>query len=924
MNNLPNVSSDDYSTRLIDRLAYAHDASLYRVVPDAIIRPANENEIKSLLRHGNETQTPITFRTAGTSLSGQAVGSGIIAETVRDWKKWEIIDKGKAIRLQPGVIGGDANLFLSNYNRKIGPDPASINSCMIGGMIANNSSGMVCGVKNNAYHTMRSIRFITCDGKTYDTDKSADYNRFLIEQKKLADGLEHCKRLVNERSDLKSKIRTKYKIKNTMGYSVNALLDFDHPLDIFSHLLVGSEGTLTFISEVVLNTVPDPPQKATGLLLFDDIVLACSTIPLLTDLNASALEIMDYASLATVKYLKSKPYDVKSLHKKHSGILCEFQSNDEYTLIESVRKATAELEKMGGRLVSPFSTDERIRENLWKVRKGLYPTVGALRKSGTSVIAEDICVDYKDLPMAVDELHHVFKSWHYDDAVIFGHAKNGNLHFASSIDLNDKNGIKQLDGMMNELVSITVGKFNGSLKAEHGTGRNMAPFVETEWGSDIYEIMWSIKTLADPNLILNPGVLLNKNKNAHIEDLKPLPLVDEKVDLCVECGFCESVCPSKNITLTPRQRIAISREMRLSERKPSELAELRKDFQYSGNETCATDGLCELECPVNIDTGSYVKSLRIFQQSLLGEIFANFTAKNFSFIQRTVRGGLRIGNILGFEAMKVVTKGLRKVGLKSIPIWNENLSKPSPRMSAHSSGTGETSYIYFPSCLHRTLGPNSVINMLMDLAPKLGVQFIIPNEINSLCCGMPFASKGFDKAHISITEKSFDILYSLSEHGQIPILLDMSPCSYHIRSINNNKRDSIHFIDIVELFHDKIDELSSYYDSSTEVLIHHTCSGQKMQQEKMLEEIVRTLAGTVNTPFVNGCCGAAGDRGLLYPELTNSASENCSSMYSDISNNALGVSTSKMCELSMTNSTEIPFYSIIEFVHQAIFNNNEN
>lgn len=918
----PILLKERYSTRLIDRLAYAHDASLYRVVPEAVVRPTNENEIKSLLRHGNQTQTPITFRTAGTSLSGQSVGSGIIAETVRDWKKWEIIDKGNAIRLQPGVIGGHANLFLSNYNRKIGPDPASINSCMIGGMIANNSSGMVCGVKNNAYHTMRSIRFITCDGQTYDTDKSADYDRFLIEQKTLADGLELFKRQVNERSDLKSKIRTKYKIKNTMGYSVNALIDFDHPLDIFSHLLIGSEGTLAFISEVVLNTVPDPPLKATGLLLFDDIVRACSTIPFLIDLNASALEIMDYASLATVKYLKSKPYDVKSLHKKHSGILCEFQNNDEYTLFESVKKATTELEKMGGRLVNPFSVDDRIRENLWKVRKGLYPTVGALRKSGTSVIAEDICVDYKDLPKAVDELHHVFKSWQYDDAVIFGHAKDGNLHFASSIDLNDKNGTKQLDGMMKELVSITVGKFDGSLKAEHGTGRNMAPFVETEWGSDIYEIMWTIKTLADPNHILNPGVMLNKNKNAHIENLKPLPLVDEKVDLCVECGFCEPVCPSKNVTMTPRQRIAISREMRLTDRTASEIAELRKDYQYAGIETCATDGLCEIECPVNIDTGSYVKIIRGLQHSLLGEFIANFTAKHFAFTQHTVRSGLRIGNFLGSGVMKVVTKGLRKAGLKSIPVWNTNLSSPSPIIAEHSSGTGEK-YIYFPSCLHRTLGPNSVINMLMDLAPKLGLHFIIPSEINSLCCGMPFASKGFDKAHTRITKKSFDILYSLSDSGQIPILLDMTPCSYHIRSINNDKSDSLHFIDIIELFYEKIDKLTSFYDSSKEVLIHNTCSGQKMQQEKMLEEILRTLAGNVKSPLVNGCCGAAGDRGLLFPELTNSASENCSSAYSDISNNAQGVSTSKMCELSMANSTEIPFYSIIEFVHQAIFNNNE-
>ena len=923
MNILPNVSPEVYSTRLIDRLAFAHDASLYRVVPDAVVRPKNEDDIKSLLRHGNDTKTPITFRTAGTSLSGQAVGSGIIVETVRDWKKWTILDNGEAIRLQPGVIGGHANLFLSNYNRKIGPDPASINSCMIGGIIANNSSGMVCGVKNNAYHTLRSIRFITSDGKTYDTSQSEDYNRFLVEQNSLADGLQQCKRNVIDNPDLSSKIREKYKIKNTMGYSVNALLDYEHPLDIFAHLIVGSEGTLGFISEVVLDTVPDPPLKSTGLILFDDIMTACSTIEFLSEQNAMALELMDYASLATVKYLKSQPYDTKILQPNHAGILCEFQSDDEKALAESVRMATIELERMGGRLVNPFSTDDQIRENLWKVRKGLYPTVGALRKSGTSVIAEDICVHYKDLHKAVDELHRVFKFWHYDDAVVFGHAKDGNLHFASSIDLNDKNGIKQLDGMMNDLVSITVGKFNGSLKAEHGTGRNMAPFVETEWGSDIYEIMWTIKTLADPNHILNPGVLMNRNKNAHIEDLKPLPLVDEKIDLCVECGFCESVCPSRNLTMTPRQRIIISREMKLPGRTSSELAELRKDFHYSGNETCATDGLCELECPVNIDTGSYIKRIRSHEHSLFSEYFANYTANHFALIQRCVRGGLQIGNFMGAGLMTMITRIARKLGLKSLPLWNDQLPKQSPIISSYSNGVGKT-YIYFPSCLHRTMGPYSVINKFMELAPQLDVELIIPDKIHSLCCGMPFASKGFDNAHSLINENTIDELYSLSKGGQIPILMDMSPCSYHIQNIKYDKKNTLQFVDIIEFFHEKIENLNPYHDPSKEVVIHHTCSGQKMQQEIMMEEVVRSLAGNIVTPHVNGCCGSAGDRGLFFPELTNSASDNCANSYPEFSNKAVGVSSSKMCEISISKSTEVPFQSIIEFIHHSIFNKNEN
>lgn len=927
MNFSPPLSPEVFSTRLIDRLAYAHDASLYRVVPEALARPSSEDDIISLLNYGNDTKTPITFRTAGTSLSGQAVGPGIVAETVRDWKKWEIIDKGEAIRLQPGIIGGHVNTFLSSYNRKIGPDPASINSCMIGGIIANNSSGMVCGVSNNAYHTMRSIRFITTDGQIYDTSIFNDYERFNFEQKELAEGLLQCKKEIIERQDLFDKIRSKYKIKNTIGYSVNALLDYEQPLDIFAHLLIGSEGTLAFISEVVLNTIPDPPLKSTGLILFDDIVTACSTISYLSEKGAGALEVMDYASLATVKYLKSKPFDPNILQPIHAGILCEFQFYDEELLQKSVQDATYDLESMGGKLVNPFSVDIHINENLWKLRKGLYPTVGALRKSGTSVIAEDICVNPADLPMAVNELHKVFRSWKFDDAVVFGHAKDGNLHFASSIDLNAKNGIKQFEGMMKDLVSITIGTFNGSLKAEHGTGRNMAPFVETEWGNDIFRIMWTIKSLADPNHILNPGVLLNHNKKAHIEDLKPLPLIDDSVDLCVECGFCESVCPSRNLTMTPRQRIAISREMKMLERTPGEIAELERDFHYSGNETCATDGLCELECPVNIDTGSFIKSLRSQQHSLLGEFNANFSAKHFAFIQKIIRGALLVGNILGPGFMQKLTKGLRNVGLKSLPKWNSNLPKPSPKIAAHTAGAGEK-YIYFPSCLHRAMGNSgendSVINQLMELAPLMDVKFIIPDVINSLCCGMPFASKGFENAHRIINEKTINELYSLSEQGQIKVLLDMSPCSFHIRGVENDKSKKLQFVDIIQFFNNKKELLTSFKQPQAEVLIHHTCSCQKMQREKEFAEVVHALAETVITPNVNGCCGSAGDKGLLFPELTASAALDCVHNYPTISENAIGVSSSKMCEISMSKAAGVPFQSIIEFVHNSICRNNDN
>ena len=579
------LPDDRISTRLIDRLAYAHDASMYRLVPKEIVRPKNTDEVSRLLRHCNENKLPITFRAAGTSLSGQAVSDGIIAETVRDWKNFKILEEGKKIFLQPGVIGGHANQYLKSYKRKIGPDPASIDACMIGGIVANNSSGMLCGTEFNAYHTLDSISFILPNGNLYNSAYKRSRDQFLSVESDLCDTIRQSIFQIKSSSELTNKIRSKYLIKNTIGYSLNALLDYDHPIDVFSHLIIGSEGTLAFIADVILKTVPDFPIKSTGLILYDSIQSASASVQMLIEQSASAVEMMDYASLTTVKYRENPMYDISSLDKYSTALLVEFQGND----TESVRERCENIKReVSGNVIMlhDFSTDKSSRDQMWKVRKGLYPTVGSLRKSGTTLITEDICVDYAQMPEAVEDLGILFQKWKYDDAVIFGHAKDGNLHFVCSVDLNTNAGIEQFDGLMQDLADMTLETYDGSLKAEHGTGRNMAPFVETEWGGELYDIMWKIKTAADPNHILNPGVLLNKDRSVHLKDLKPLPIVSKSIDLCVECGFCENICPSKNLTMTPRQRIAVAREIELmkSQNNP-EVNALLKDFHYDAEET---------------------------------------------------------------------------------------------------------------------------------------------------------------------------------------------------------------------------------------------------------------------------------------------------------------------------------------------------
>jgi len=916
------IPSNLWSERLIDRLAYAHDASMYRLVPQAVVRPNNEGEVKALLQHANDTKTPITFRTGGTSLSGQSITDGIIAEVIRNWQNYKVLDNGNAIKLQPGVIGARANIYLSPHQRRIGPDPASINSARIGGIISNNSSGMVCGVKNNAYHTMKHLRFMLANGQTYDTSHSDDYSRFMENESALANGILLCKNEIESQSKLMNKIRHKYRIKNTLGYSLNAIIDYKHPLDIFAHLIVGAEGTLAFFSDVVLDTIDDPPLKTMGLVLFDSVASSMAALPVLVNEGADAVEMLDDASLRTAQYLENPPYDHLQILDNSAALLFEFQKHQVNEIEHLTQSIPHALTLMGGRLPLGMISNDAQRLQLWNIRKGLYPTVGSMRKKGTSVITEDLCYDYRDLPKVVSELKLICQQWQYDDAVIFGHAKDGNLHFAASMDLNSSDGEKRFEGLLNDMAKLTVGKFDGSLKAEHGTGRNMAPFVEYEWGGDLYNIMWKIKNLADPNSILNPNVLLTKDKKTHVKNLKKMPLVSDEVDLCVECGFCEPVCPSREITMTPRQRIVVQREIAGGYADPSVL----DAFQYDGIETCATDGLCEIACPVNINTGTFVKSFRQKNESTIGKLISGWAANHFSFIQFLARGGLSMGKatqkILGGPALKVITRYTNKIGLS--PQWNEKLpyaSKPLLRIKENHGAQ----WVYFSTCLTRVFSSNdqktSLANILTDISDKAGISLQIPSEINSTCCSQPFASKGYHNAANSIQEKTIGLLWEASKNGELPILIDTSPCTYQMLHPNVGLRpelqtqlNQLNMVDIIEFLAICVEKLDRP-KLNREIVLHPTCSTEKMGQVALMKSLAEKCTKKVTIPVHWGCCAFAGDRGLIVPELNESAT---TMELSDIKGYKTGYSTSRTCEVGMMSHSTINYQSIAFLVKEYL------
>ncbi len=680
---------------------------------------------------------------------------------------------------------------------------------------------------------------------------------------------------------------------------------------------------------MILKTLPDPEFKSTGLAFFTNPKLATEIIPFLIKNDAAAVELMDSASLKTAKYVPKAPYRYDRLEEDTTALLIELQQEDPDELSRAEKEILNFLIHHGGQMVAGMTSDPQLRTLLWNIRKGLYPTVGALRKSGTSVLTEDICYQYTDLPEVVQELKSIFRKWSYHDSVIFGHAKDGNLHFVASIDLNQPEGIHAFDGLMNDLVPMTVDRFSGSLKAEHGTGRNMAPFVETEWGGALYELMWEIKSLADPEHILNPGVLLNRDEKIHLKHLKPIPKVHNSIDLCVECGFCERVCPSRELTLTPRQRIVIAREMELQQISDAGMA---KDFVYSGLDTCAVDGMCATACPVHINTGSYVKQARAGRHAPWAEKLSLWTSNHFILMQSGIRGLLSVAHGVSRITGPAVVENLSAAGTAllsgGIPRWTRYVPKAAPEIKGKVDGTVKE-WVYFPSCITRVFSVdhqnNSLANLIFEIGQICHFQIRTPDGYKSTCCGTPYSSKGYMRADQNILTRTIEVLFRSSREGKNPVLIDTSPCSQKLLQAGSQlqgemrlKWEALTFVDIIPFLQECVSRVSPRKKLKGEIALHPTCSTVKMDHDSIMVEIGRQCAEKVAIPASWNCCAFAGDRGLLFPELTHSATRREAEEVKLSERVIAGYSSSRTCEIGLTQATGVAYTSITALVRDYL------
>jgi D-lactate dehydrogenase len=911
--------------RALDLYANAHDASHFLLIPQAVVVAGNADEVGRLLRASAAQGVPLTLRSGGTSLSGQAVTDGVLVDVRRHFKDIEVLDRGARVRVQPGVTVRALNARLAPYGRKFGPDPASESACTIGGVVANNSSGMACGTTDNVYRTLESLIVVLPSGTVVDTGDADADERLRTLEPGLHEGLVRLSRRVRGNPASMTIIQHQFSMKNTMGYGVNSLVDFDRPVDMLAHLIVGSEGTLGFVAQAVFATIPRFAHITTGLLVFPDLEAANAALPALVDTGAATLELMDALSLKVGQMLPGTPGIIRDLAvRDHAALLVEYQAQDPDALAALQHGGLGVLDRL--RLSEPaaFSSDSAARAQLWHLRKGLYASVAGARPQGTTALLEDVVVPVPALGRTCMELIRLFDRYSYRNSVIFGHAKDGNIHFMLTDGFTGKAELDRYSAFTEDMVELILGE-GGSLKAEHGTGRVMAPFVRRQYGDELYDVMREVKVLFDPAGMLNPGVLMNDDPHAHLRHIKTAPPVAEEVDRCVSCGYCEPVCPSRDITLTPRQRIVTLRAIEQAKLDGDRAlaAHLEKDYDYDAVQTCAVDGMCQTVCPVNINTATLVKGLRRRDAGPVTKGAWNVAARNWGTVTRGAGLALDAARKVPIGVVLAPNKLARSVfGTETVPLYSAEMPGGGSSRERRAPA-GEPQAVYFPACVGTMFGPavDSALGVQTSferLCERAGITLLVPRGIDGLCCGTPWSSKGLLGGQSAIQDKTLAALRAATRSGELPIICDASSCTEGLRqAIEGDASDKpLTVLDAVEFAARNVLPQLPDYQKIESLALHPTCSSTRLGLGGALEAVACAVADRVEVPENWGCCAFAGDRGMLHPELTESATR---AQAADVAamDATTHASCNRTCELGMTRATGKPYRHVLELLEET-------
>jgi len=814
---------------VLDLARYASDASPYRMIPSAVVVAEGLDTVVKVLQFAHAHRRSVVFRAAGTSLSGQAQTDDLLVDVRKHWGGFEILEDGAAVRARPGAIIGHVNAALKRHQRVLGPDPASSNVACVGGVVSNNASGMAAGTAHSSYKTVRSLTFVLPNGSVIDTAAPDAEQRFADAAPELAEGLLRIRDQVRGNPELAERVRHKYEIKNTNGYRLVAFLDGDTPLEIFRRLVVGSEGTLAFIAEVVFDTVPLGALHTTALLLFPDLQGAADAVAPFVAAGARAVEMMDAPTLRLSAGKPQAPASWASLGDETASLLVEFRATDAAALADARARAQHIVDGLTLTEPAEFTSDDALAGFYWWVRGSLMAGLGASRPPGTTLIVEDVCVRPEHMAPACREVAALQVRYGYP-AGVAGHASAGNLHFILALDASSAADRTRYEGFMDDLAELVVTRFDGSLKAEHGTGRNMSPYLE---------------------------------------------------------------------------------------------------YEHDAVQTCAGDSTCAAACPVGIDTGALMKDFRQAATTPRASRVALLLARRWALVERAARLSLRIGVLLGDRRTRALTSlARRSASTDLVPSWIDAMPAAAPALPA--TTRAGASAVYLPACINRIFGPSRsgdgqhVVAALTEVSARAGKPVWIPEDVAGTCCATVWHSKGYTEANIHTARRLVDDLWRWTERGALPVVIDATSCTLGVSReilpyLDEQRRQRHEQLTIVDSVTWAARHLLPGLEVTTPVpsiTVHPTCSVKNLGLGADLTATTAAITDTVHVPASTTCCGFAGDRGFLHPELTASATRAEAAEVATVGSSVV-VSSNRTCEVGLEQATGRAYESVVVALARA-------
>jgi FAD/FMN-containing dehydrogenase/Fe-S oxidoreductase len=721
--------------------SYSIDAGIYKITPRAVVQVKESADLESVLTYARTHHVPLTGRSAGTNLTGNAIGEGIILEFSGLNKILEINPEERWVRVQPGMIYAELNKYLESFGLMFAPDPSSGEMCKIGGMLGNNAAGPHTLKYGATKDNVLSMEVYLADGKrlavrSYDLNDPAS-KRLFTEHPQLQGILD----LVRQNKSLIQSKKPRV-TKNSSGYNLFALADgLDQGRFDLTKLFVGSEGTLGLTLEATLKLVTKPTRTATALIYFAYLKDVGAAVNQFLTLRPSAMEMMDTSAMDIVGRAKYQiPPEARAL------LLVEFDQDPIESSIRRVRELCRPYRLCGEMQVAH---DKEAQAAFWKARKAIYPSLYRFHERKRPInFADDVVVPAHRLSELIAYLGQYFKDLQVPVA-IYGHIGDGNAHINPLLDINDPADVDRMVRASKEIHEVVIQRFGGSICGEHGDGRVRREFVRDLYGSDLYRLFQETKRLLDPQGILNPGVKIELPGSDRGEQSFTAHLDYERfAKRCATCGKCNSVCPAYDV----------SSEESNSARGWFHIL-TSPDYSYENSkrvvDACLNCKSCRVVCPAGIDVSEEILKKRAQHPNSLAR--AIFWLQDQRVLFETLLSLLGFSQPLwdrplGRVLLDYMTRPVLKLLAPTARIPKEmilpriavkNLRQRYAHLTEegkerHRTGPHIQTVAYFHGCAANYL-MDGVGDAVIRLLQKLGVDVVLPRQE---CSGTPIQTYG--------------------------------------------------------------------------------------------------------------------------------------------------------------------------------------